>query len=121
MVEIKKTSGRNISRARNDWNDFVKQYTSNDFYWYVPKGRCVRNIKDILILLRFLEKFESYNWHDVQHEYLMVLKDKGSFHARAHGQSQSDVNAMARMLKKVFDFLGIARVNESDLVPLQLK
>jgi len=95
------------------WRQFCKGYLSSQGFWYVPKGEAVNDIprvKERLSVLR--EKFHGQPWRSSQLDYVRELRRAGLFIPRARGQEEGGRGAIARMVKVVFDTLGLAWVNE---------
>jgi hypothetical protein len=99
------------------WRRFCADYLASQGFWYVPKGEAVNDlprIKARLALLR--ERFDRRPWRATQLDYVRELRRSGLFAPRARGQESEDRAAIARMVKVVFDTLGLAWVDEDDAV-----
>lgn len=98
------------------WAAFVRKYGANRAYWYAPKGLAVtpESIKERLAILREFEG--SASWRDVQADYIAALK---TAHVSEAGSEWPDGGApLARMLKQVFNVLGLAWVDDADHVEI---
>jgi len=99
------------------WKRFCERYTARQGFWYVPKGEAVNDLPKIRDRLEVLVKqFDHLPWRSSQLDYVKELKRRGLFAPRASGQEKEDKAAIARMIKIVFDTLGLAWVDEGDAV-----
>ena len=101
-----------------DWRGSIDEYTFHTDYWYFPKGRAVNNVGEIRDILKILKKFEGQRWQDVKPAFLNALTVAKLFQRRAGGQTENDSQAMARVLKIVFDNLGFSWIDEGESVRL---
>src|SRR2546427_12408884 len=110
--------GRGLPKRDDDrvWKAFVERYASNSAFWYVPKGGAVKDLGHIRRRLEVLRQFEGQKWATAQRGFVKALKRKGLFAPRAEGQTPGDRAAIGRMIKVVFDWLGLAWVNEDAAV-----
>ncbi|MDP3025106.1 MAG: endonuclease NucS [candidate division Zixibacteria bacterium] len=100
------------------WNKFIKSFTTDKSYWYVPKGKTI-NQENLFLLreqLKILKKYEKKDWREYQKVYTDELNKKKLIEHRAKGQKPSDYTAIARMLKVIFDLLGVAWVDKESKV-----
>lgn len=94
----------------NRWMQFVSRYVRDHAYWYQPKGLAV-TVDGVFDRLRVLKEFEATKpWRECQSEYIRRLREDGV--------SSAQGAALARMLKQVMTVLGLAWVDESDLVEI---
>lgn len=99
------------------WRDFVLQYANKEPFWYVAKPGSYADLPKIRQRLAILKKFRGKLWSTAQRDYVRELRKKGLFEPRARGrQSESDKSAIGRMIKVLFDTLGLAWVDEEDAV-----
>lgn len=99
------------------WRRFCTRYVEHTGFWYVPKGEAVNDLPRIQSRLSLLlDKFQGEPWRTAQLGYVNELKRKGLFVPRARGQGDADRAAIARMVKVVFDTLGLAWVDQDDAV-----
>lgn len=99
------------------WQSFLEWYSRDDAYWYFPKGRSVQS-KTVMDAFRILKKFEGTTWREAQADYLYDLESKGLFVRRGADQTDQDATAMARMYKAVFQFLGLAWVEDDEKISI---
>lgn len=98
------------------WSKFVREYGTNQHYWYIPKGRAASAVS-LLPRLRALRVFEATKlWRDCQHDYIEALNAEGLSNASANWVEGGAPNA--RMLKQVFVTLGLAWVAPEDYVEI---
>ena len=99
------------------WRRFCDRYVEESGFWYVPKGEAVNDLPRIQRRLSLLkERFSGLPWRSAQLGYVNALKEAGLFTPRAEKQDREDRAAIARMVKVVFDTLGLAWVDEGDAV-----
>ena len=99
------------------WRRFCNRYVEESGFWYVPKGEAVNDLPRIQRRLSLLkERFSGLPWRSAQLGYVNALKEAGLFTPRAEKQDREDRAAIARMVKVVFDTLGLAWVDEGDAV-----
>lgn len=106
-----------MSRISHDWKKWTDRYTADGSYWYVPKGRSLSDIETIQQQLKILARFEGKKWRKAQRPYINKLKRANLSVARAQDDDRTGI-PMARMLAKIFQFLGFAWVNEDEAVVL---
>jgi len=102
------------------WNKFIKAYTTDKSYWYVPKGKTI-NQENLYLLknqLKILKKYQSKDWREYQKVYTVELGKKKLIEHRAKWQKPSDFTAISRMLKVIFDLLGVAWVDDESKIYL---
>lgn len=100
------------------WQEFIKAYTTDKSYWYVPKGKTI-NHENLYLLkeqLKILRKYQGKDWREYQRVYTNELDKKKLIEHRAKRQKPSDYTAIARMLKIIFDLLGVAWVDKESKV-----
>lgn len=102
------------------WNKFIKAYTADNSYWYVPKGKTI-NQENLFLLrdqLRILKKYQGKDWREYQKVYTEELGKKKLIEHRAKRQKNSDFTAISRMLKVIFNLLGVAWVDDESKIYL---
>lgn len=99
------------------WKEWVRRYTSDGGYWYVPKGKNIGDILTIQSQLKLLRDFEGKRWRDSQQDYLAKLAKAGLSKATTKDEDNEGI-PMARMLAQVFSTLGFAWIDESEAVTL---
>jgi len=99
-----------------DWEGFIKNYTPDPVFWYIPKGGSVKDLDHIQKRLRILKKYSNKKWGTVQFNYVKTLEKEGLFKPRAKKQSMADQAAIGRMIKIIFDYLGLAYVDDQSAV-----
>lgn len=99
------------------WQEFLEWFGRDETYWYFPKGRSVQ-AEGILESFRVLKGFEGSTWRESQIAFLDELENKGLFSRKATGQSEQDATAMARMYKSVYQFLGLAWVEDDENIAI---
>jgi hypothetical protein len=100
------------------WKEFVTAYTTDKAYWYVPKGKTI-NEENLYLLkdqLKILRRYQGKDWREYQKIYTVELGKKKLIEHRVDGQKPSDFTAIARMLKVIFDLLGVAWVDEESKI-----
>ena len=102
------------------WNKFIKSFTTDKSYWYVPKGKTI-NQENLFLLreqLKILKKYQGKDWREYQKAYTQELGKKKLIEHRAKRQKPSDFTAISRMLKVIFDLLGVAWVDDESKIYL---
>lgn len=99
----------------SQWQGFLEWYGRDEAYWYFPKGRGVQG-DGVIDAFRVLKQFEGTTWREAQAGYLEALEVKGLFVRRGVDQIDQDATAMARMYKAVFQFLGLAWVEDDEKI-----
>jgi len=98
------------------WRSFVERYAADPVFWYVPKGEAVKDLSFVKRRLAVLARFAGQPWSSAQREYVKALKKKRLFIPRARRQTPADQAAIGRMIKTVFDWLGLAWVDEESAI-----
>ena len=101
------------------WKNWTDRYTSNEAYWYIPKGKSVADIETIQKQLALLAPFEGKPWRDSQAGYQAALVKAQLSRASTTDDDQRGV-PMARMLAQVFSTLGFAWIDDQEAVTLTL-
>lgn len=89
-----------------DWETFVVAYRENEVYWYFPQGGTA-DTTAFRERLRVFQAFEGRTWTPaLQREITQAM--------RVAGVSKSQSNALPRQLKRVYENLGLARIEEGE-------
>jgi hypothetical protein len=99
------------------WKDWIKRYTADGSYWYVPKGKSIGDIQTIREQLKLLMPFEGERWRESQRPYSAKLTKAGLSRATAKDEADEGM-PMARMLAQVFGTLGFAWIDDNEAVTL---
>src|SRR5690349_6786749 len=84
------------------WNEFVAEFAADDIYWFFPKGG-TSDTDEIRQKFAIFATFEGQIWNgDLQRSFLSALQDAGL--------TVGQTTALSRMLKRVFENLGLCYV-----------
>lgn len=99
-----------------EWKRFIRAYGADLAYWYWPKGLAVsvESLKPRLAVLKTFEGTEP--WRDVQRKYIEQLNKAGVSEAEANWEDGGA--PLARMLVQVFRLLGLAWVDNDELIEI---
>jgi hypothetical protein len=102
------------------WRSFIEGYVNEPFYWFQAKGFTVSrgNLPILREKLRALERFEGRPRASSQRDYARALERRGLFVPKRAQRGGKDYPAIARMIKKVFDTLGVAWISEESIVEI---
>lgn len=84
------------------WEEFVEEYAADGIYWFFPKG-ATADTDDLRRKFAVFAQFQGKLWGgDLQRDYLAAL--------RAAHLTEGETSALSRMLKRVFENLGLCYV-----------
>jgi hypothetical protein len=100
------------------WSRFAQQYASDPTYWYVPKGKAITpaGLEVLRSQLKILKGYEGKNWRASQGRFTRDLVKRKLFRPSGKAKTEGDETAISRMLKRVFDLLGLAWVDNTSTV-----
>ncbi|GEM_PF-1554852 len=100
------------------WIDFLKEYTANDYYWYIPKAMSVK-IENVQILKERLKALQRISLEDKwdlknQHKYYEELENRKLI-APYVGKKKQDLasyTALMRINIIIFELLGFVYIQD---------
>ncbi|MGH7815348.1 MAG: AlwI family type II restriction endonuclease [Candidatus Binataceae bacterium] len=101
----------------NYWPKFIRRYTDDKAYWYIPKGKSVADICTVQKQLRVLAQFEGQRWRRCQKPYWRRLRKAGLSEARTADEDKRGI-PISRMLKHVFTSSGFAWINGNEQITI---
>lgn len=98
------------------WSDTLSEFSQCGSYWYIPKGFTLseENVPKIKARLKILEQYNEQIWNiEIEKQYFKQLHDQNLIDPYSDYKKQKEVDytALVRIIKIVFEELGLAWTN----------